>query len=45
MLRHYKHDVTLARMAEDRELLDASAHVGEAGLTEDEARELFGGGG
>ena len=37
--------LALARMAEDRELLDASADVGEAGLTEDEARELLGGGG
>ena len=34
----------LARMAEDRELIDASADVGEAGLTEDEARDLLGGG-
>ena len=37
--------LALARMAEDRELLDASADVGEAGLTEDEVRELLGGGG
>ncbi len=37
--------LALARMAEDRELLDASADVGEAGLTEDEERELLGGGG
>jgi hypothetical protein len=37
--------LALARMAEDRELLDASADVGEVGLTEDEARELLGGGG
>jgi hypothetical protein len=37
--------LALARMAEDRELLDASADVGEAGLAEDEARELLGGGG
>ena len=37
--------LALARMAEDRELLDASADVDEAGLTEDEARELLGGGG
>ncbi len=37
--------LALARMAEDRELLDAGADVGEAGLTEDEARELLGGGG
>jgi hypothetical protein len=31
-------------MAEDRQLLDASADVGEAGLTADEARELLGDG-
>lgn len=37
--------LALARMAEDRELLDASEDVDEAGLTEDEARELLGGGG
>jgi hypothetical protein len=37
--------LALARMAEDRELLDPSADVGEARLTEDEARELPGGGG
>jgi len=37
--------LALARMAEDRELLDAGADVGEAGLTEDEARDLPGGGG
>ena len=37
--------LALARRAEERELLDASAHVGEAGLSEDEARELLGGGG
>ena len=37
--------LALARMAEDRELLDASADVDAAGLTEDEARELLGGGG
>lgn len=37
--------LALARMAEDRELLDASADVREAGLAEDEARELLGGGG
>ncbi len=36
--------LALARMAEDRELLDASADLGEAGLTEDEVRELLGGG-
>jgi hypothetical protein len=35
--------LALARMAEDRELLDASADVGEAGLTEDGARERLGG--
>ena len=33
----------LARMAEDRELLDASADVAEVGLTGDEAQELLGG--
>jgi hypothetical protein len=37
--------LALARRAEDRELLDASADVGETGLTGDEARELDGGGG
>ena len=37
--------LALARMAEDRALLDASEDVGEVGLTEDEARELLGGGG
>ena len=37
--------LAVARMAEDRELLDASADVSEAGLAEDEARELLGGGG
>ena len=37
--------LALARMAEDRELLDAGAELGEVGLTEDEARELLGGGG
>ncbi len=37
--------LALARRVEDRELLDAGADVGEAGLTEDEARELLGGGG
>ncbi len=35
----------LARMAEDRELLEASAEVAEVGLTESEAQELLGGGG
>ncbi len=33
----------LARMAEDRELLDASADVAEVGLTGDEAQKLLGG--
>ncbi len=33
----------LARMAEDRELLDASEDVAEVGLTGDEAQELLGG--
>jgi hypothetical protein len=37
--------LTLARMAEDRASLDASADAGEAGLTEGEAHELLGGGG
>jgi len=37
--------LALARRAEDREFLNASADVGKAGLTEDEARELLGGGG
>jgi hypothetical protein len=32
-------------MAENRELPDAGADVGEAGLTDDEVRELLGGGG
>jgi hypothetical protein len=35
--------LALARMAEDRELLDASADVAEVGLTGDEAQELLGG--
>lgn len=35
--------LALARTAEDREL-DASADVNEAGLTEDEVRELLGDG-
>lgn len=35
--------LALARMAEDRELLEASADVDEVGLTEDEQRELLGG--
>jgi hypothetical protein len=35
----------LARMAEDRELLDASTDVAEVGLTEDETQKLLGGGG
>jgi hypothetical protein len=33
----------LARMSEDRELLDASAEVAEVGLAGDEAQELLGG--
>ncbi len=37
--------LALARMAVDRELLDAGADVGEAGLTDDEARDLLGRGG
>jgi hypothetical protein len=37
--------LALARRAEDRELLEASEDVGEVGLTEDDARELLGGGG
>ncbi len=35
--------LALARMAEDRELLDASRDVADVGLTEEEARELLGG--
>ena len=35
----------LARMTEDRALLEASEEVDEVGLTEDEAQELLGGGG
>ena len=35
--------LALARMAEDRELLDVGADVGETGLTEGEAQELLGG--
>lgn len=35
--------LTLARREEDRELLDASADVAEAGLTKGEAQELLGG--
>ena len=35
----------LARLAEDRELLDASADVAEVGLSEGEAQKLLGGGG
>ncbi len=34
----------VARMAEDRELLDSSAEVAEVGLTGDEAQELLDGG-
>jgi hypothetical protein len=37
--------LALARMAEDRELLDAGADVDEVGLTESEEKELLGGGG
>ena len=37
--------LALARMAEDRELLDASSDVGAVGLSEDEARKLLGDGG
>ena len=35
----------LARMSEDRELLDASAEVAEVGLSGDEAQKLLGGSG
>jgi hypothetical protein len=35
--------LALARMGEERELLDASADVAEVGLTRDEAQELLGG--
>ncbi len=35
--------LALARMAEERELLDASAEVAEVGLTAGEAQELLGG--
>jgi hypothetical protein len=34
--------LALARKSEDRELLDTSADVSKAGLSEDEARELLG---
>ena len=37
--------LALARMAEGRELLDASADMAEAERTEDEARKMLGGGG
>jgi hypothetical protein len=37
--------LAIARKAEDRELLDASADVADVGLTADEARELLGDGG
>jgi hypothetical protein len=37
--------LALARMAEDRALPDSGADPAEAGLTEDERRELLGGGG
>jgi hypothetical protein len=36
--------LAIARKAEDRELLDASTHLKEIGLTPDEARELLGDG-
>jgi hypothetical protein len=36
--------LALARKAEDRELLDAAGDVDDAGLTEDEVRELLGDG-
>ncbi len=36
--------LALARMADDRELLDVSRDVADVGLTEEEARELLGGG-
>lgn len=35
--------LALARMAEDRELLDRGREVDDVGLTEDEARDLLGG--
>lgn len=35
----------LARMADDKELLDAGAEVGDVGLTGEEERELLGGNG
>lgn len=37
--------LALARLAEDRELLDAGRDLAEVGLTEEEARQLLGGGG
>jgi hypothetical protein len=37
--------LALARRVQERGLLDAGADVGEAGLAEDETRELLGGGG
>ena len=37
--------LALARMAEDRALLDAGEDLAEVGLTADEAQELLGGGG
>ena len=37
--------LALARMAEGRELLDASADMAEAERTADEARKMLGGGG
>ena len=36
--------LALARRAEERELLDAGEDIAEVGLTEDETRELLGGG-
>ena len=37
--------VEIAERAEERELLEGRAEVAEAGLTEEEKRELLGGGG
>jgi len=36
--------LALARMAENRELLDTAADVGEAGFTDDEAQRTLGDG-
>lgn len=36
--------LALARMGEDRDMLDAGAHVGEVGLTDREKKELLGDG-